>query len=76
MNLDDKAITCSCSEFVRLKPGTSIPKKGSIKLGEGYHFVQIETCVSKNLYATGVYEEGSVLDIDSAEDCEYKESSN
>jgi hypothetical protein len=77
MSLDDKAVICSCEEFVRLKSGTVVPKtKGRVSLEKGYHFIQKETCVSKRLYSTGVYEADSILDVDSIEGCQYKESSN
>ena len=77
MELSDKAVICSCANFIRLKIGSPVPKLEEGKLKEGIlYLLERETCISKKLYSTGIYEEGSVLDMDSIEDCSYRKSSN
>jgi hypothetical protein len=60
MDLDDKAVICSCAKFVKLKIGTPIPKikEGELKSGLIY-VLQKETCVNKEVYETGKIREDS-----------------
>lgn len=60
MNLDDEAIICSCTEFVKLKIGTQIPKRKKEELKDGrIYILQKETCINKEVYETGRINEKS-----------------